>query len=82
MGRKQANNVENFTLEKMTEKFESLLKNYYIKNNDLKIPELPILTKLNKSLEEIMKEDSNPVSKEVDVTKIEGFEEVDLPKVK
>ena len=82
MGRKQANNVENFTLEKMTEKFESLLKNYYIKNNDLKIPELPILTKLNKSLEEIMKEDSNPVSKEVDVTKIEGFEEVDLSKVK
>ena len=48
MGRRQLKNVNNFTLEKMTEKFDSLIKNYYIngKSNET-LPELPKLRKIS-----------------------------------
>ena len=82
MGRRQANNAMNFTMEKMTEKLESILKNYYINKvqaePELFIPTLPKLTKLNKTMDELIKEGSEEIKSNFDITKVEGFEEVKI----
>jgi glycosyltransferase involved in cell wall biosynthesis len=81
MGRKQTNNAKNFTLEKMTEKFENIIKNYYINKQiaetDLFIPQLPKLTKLNKTMDQLINE-NDEIKSNIDITKIEGFEDVKI----
>ena len=84
MGRRQANSIKNFTLDKMTEKFEIILKKYYIdkeqfqNEENLFIPKLPQLTKLNKTIEDVINEDDEKINDNFDVNKLEGFKDINI----
>lgn len=84
MGRRQANNIKNFTLDKMAEKFEIILKKYYIdkeqfqNEENLFIPKLPQLTKLNKTIEDVINEDDEKINDNFDVNKLEGFKDINI----
>jgi hypothetical protein len=68
IGRKQANNSENFTLEKMTERFGEIIKKYYIYEPELTTLKIP-------KLEKISDETKNIVIP--DLSSLEGFKNIE-----
>jgi len=67
MGKRQTKNALNFTMEKMTEKFDNIIKKHYINNStSIVLPELPKLRKISDINEK--KEVKIP-----DLSNLEGF---------